>query len=108
MSYEKEEQGKFMYMDVPSSYKQVDLRPGEIFVIPNLKSYIFGDLQTNPLLQMINYTSAAMGHGVLPYVQEPYRAVALIDFMFADPSKISESNNDQILIDLGRALDLLS
>ena len=108
VSYQKNAGEKILYAEIPSTYTQADLKPGEIFAIPNMRSYAFGDLRTNQNLQMINYNiSQTMGHGVLPFVKEPYRVVTLIDYMLTDPHKIGNSNDDQIIIDIGRAIELL-
>ena len=93
--------------DIPYNLQHSDLRPGEVFVIPNMKSYIFGDLNLNNELKIIKHISNNIGHGVLPTVQDPYRPVLLIDYMFANPKTLIDSSDKQLLFDIGNSIDIL-
>ena len=86
---------------VPSTLQQSSLNPGEIFVIPNMKSFIFGDNQVNSELKIVKQLLRTIGHGVLPAVKEPYRPLLLIDYLLANPSNIPGSSDREIIVDLG-------
>lgn len=72
-----------------------------------MKSYIFGDISVSNELKIINHISNNIGHGVLPIVQEPYRPVLLIDYMFANPKDVVNSSDTQLLFDIGESIEVL-
>ena len=86
---------------VPSTLQQSDLKPGEVFVIPNMRSIVFGDRQVNSELKIVSHILQRIGHGVLPSIQEPYRPVLLIDYLIANPKNIPNSSDVEMIFDLG-------
>ena len=87
--------------------QQPELRPGEMIVIPNLQSFVFGELHKNQVLSGIRHgISRNTGHGVLAPVIEPYRPVLLIDYMFAKIQDIPTTTHTDLIIDLGSSNSL--
>ena len=82
------------------------INPGEAIVIPNLSSITINHASTY-VHSISKHLTKTCGHGVLPFVEEPYRPVLLIDFLLADnqnlKSEACKSSPFQQIIDLGKA-----
>ena len=83
------------------------INPGEAIVIPNLTS-ISIDPKSSYANNINKHICVQYGHGVLPFVEEPYRPVLLIDFLFTKTQSLKsdeacKSSPFQQIIDLGKA-----
>ena len=84
----------------PHRYRNVEVLPGEAFLLPNPGCKIFESPQWSPVEYILRNN---FGHGVLPNVVDLYRPVLLIDFLLInDHTALSEaSKTGDLFCDLG-------
>lgn len=100
-------ENKFSYKE-SFKYESISLKAGESLLIPNMTSGLIGGENAVEYASSITGQLHKMsGHGVLPFVQEAYRPVLLIDYLLIKGKHIERglvrTTNDTEIIDLGPA-----